>query len=64
VLWVNKVIFGDHPIKAAASSWFFGYLRSAMKAISDKFATNSLLCCRGLPIAASILAAPAAPTER
>jgi D-alanine-D-alanine ligase-like ATP-grasp enzyme len=59
LLWANTVLFTGHPLKAVLSSaWIVGQHPVAQEAADDKFVTNALLRDAGLPVPASILAAP------
>ncbi|WP_313171038.1 biotin carboxylase [Massilia oculi] len=61
LLWANTVLFAGHPLEAVMDRfWIVGQLPAAMQAADDKFATNARLRAAGLPVAASILAAPEA----
>lgn len=62
LLWANTVLFAGHPLeKVMDRCWVVGQLPAAMQQADDKFATNTRLRAAGLPVAASI---PAAPTAR
>jgi D-alanine-D-alanine ligase len=61
LLWANTVLFAGHPLEAAIHRCrIVGQLPSAMQAADDKFVTNKRLEQAGLPVAASVLAAPGA----
>lgn len=61
LLWANTVLFAGHPLERVMDRcWIVGQLPGAMQQVDDKFATNAMLRAAGLPVAASILAAPAA----
>jgi D-alanine-D-alanine ligase len=61
LLWANTVLFAGHPLERVMDRcWIVGQLPAAMQAADDKFVTNAMLRAAGLPVAASILAAPQA----
>lgn len=61
LLWANTVLFSGHPLEAVMDRCpIVGQHPGAMQQADDKFATNALLREAGLPVAASILAAPQA----
>ncbi len=61
LLWANTVLFHGHPLEQVLDQfWIVGQLPAAMQAGDDKFATNALLRAHGLPVAASLRAAPEA----
>lgn len=61
LLWANTVLFAGHPLEQAMKTcWIVGQLPAAMQQVDDKFATNAMLRAAGLPVAASVLAAPEA----
>ena len=61
LLWANTVLFAGHPLESVMDDcWIVGQLPAAMQEADDKFATNARLRAAGLPVAASILAAPVA----
>lgn len=61
LLWANTVLFAGHPLERVMDQcWIVGQLPAAMQTVDDKFATNVRLRAEGLPVAASLLAAPAA----
>jgi len=61
LLWANTVLFAGHPLERVMDKcWIVGQLPAAMQTADDKFATNARLRAQGLPVAASLLAAPVA----
>ncbi len=59
LLWANTVLFCGHPLEQVLDQfWIVGQLPAAMQAGDDKFATNTMLRAHGLPVAASLRAAP------
>lgn len=59
LLWANTVLFRGHPLEQVLDQfWIVGQLPAAMEAGDDKFATNAMLRAHGLPVAASLRAAP------